>query len=54
MNKSEVNGLYLYIAAAFSAIVVVDTLLNIHPWGNIVGAVILLVACYKIGKSAKK
>lgn len=48
--KKKVNEIYLLISVAVFMILAVDTILGFHPAGNLAGVVLLLLACYKIGK----
>jgi hypothetical protein len=50
---TSLNEIYTYIAVAIGFILVLDTLLDVHPYGNIAGILVLLAACYRIGRSTK-
>lgn len=53
-QKQTNNDVYSLIASATFMILVVDTLLRVHPLGNIIAVVLLLVACFRIGRAGSE
>jgi hypothetical protein len=53
-QKQTNNDVYSLIATATFMILVIDTLFRVHPLGNIIAVVLLLIACFRIGRAGSE
>jgi len=53
-QKQTNNDVYSLVATATFMILVIDTLFCVHPLGNIIAVILLLIACFRIGRAGSE
>jgi hypothetical protein len=53
-NKKPIDFVYLHLAIAFFLIVLDVFFDGLHPWANLAAGILILKACYYIGRLKKK